>query len=141
MLKAKMERSVNAHADAIADCDARKITGAERLGVIAFASTAMHVGSARGALAQAALAGGKAQTFTFAALAKAAKVRQSDVTRANLAYIKHNIDFRKALVGFTFDFDIVEEIVVVKRYSAAPKVARKSPAKPKPVASAETESA
>jgi hypothetical protein len=123
-LQAKRLRAENKHADAIAHCEANKIRGAERLGYIAFESTGMQLGSARGAIAQFVLKAGKSATYTFAEIVKGAKVSTSDVTRANLAYIEHNISaLRQDLVGFTVDFDMSAETVSVRPYKAAQKAA------------------
>jgi hypothetical protein len=136
-LAAKRARSQNAHADAIAYCDENKVTGNARAGYIAFASTAMQLGSDRGAIAHAILSPGKTGTFAFRDIAKAAKVKLSDMSRVNLAYIAHNVDFRRALVGFTIAFDLETQTVTVARVaSAAPRkpVSRKTAKAVEPVA-------
>ena len=129
VLAAKRTRAENAHADAIAYCEANKVRGTERLGAIAFASTAMQPGAARGAIAHAILSPGKSGTRTFREIAKAAKVSLSDMSRANLAYIAHNVEFRRDLVGFVVSFDMSAETVTVRPYKAvqtAPRKARKA---------------
>jgi hypothetical protein len=144
MLQAKRIRSENAHADAIAYCDANKVRGTEKAGFVAFASTAMQLGSARGAIAQYVLSQGKAATFTFAQIAKGAKVSPADVTRSNLAYIAHNVDFRRDLVGFVVSFDMSAETVSVRPYKAAqaaPRKSKASKAAPAPQAAADAPSA
>ena len=131
MLAAKRERAQNAHADAIAYCDETKMRGTERAGYIAFASTAMQAGSARGAIAQAVLTEGKSGVQTYAAIAKKAKVSLADMSHANLAYIARNVEFRKALVGFTLSFDAEKETVTLRTYraeAAKPRKAKKAPA-------------
>jgi hypothetical protein len=125
LLAAKMQRATNAHAVALAECDANKIRGTERLGIVAFASTAMQGGSPRGAIAKAVLSPGKSGVYTFAQVAKAAKVKIGEVSRANLAYVEHNIEFRKALVGFVLSFDLDAETVTVRPYRVPAKVERK----------------
>jgi hypothetical protein len=129
LLAAKMLRSTNAHAVALAECDSAKIRGTERVGIVAFATTAMQAGSPRGAIAKAALAPGKTTVFTFAQIAKAAKVKVSEVSRANLEYIAHNISHRNkalgGLVGMSFEYDLEAETVTVRPYRVPAKVERK----------------
>jgi hypothetical protein len=115
-LLAKIARSQNAHAVALAECDANKVRGTERLGIIAFASTAMQEGSPRGAIARAVLIAGKSGVYTFAQVAKTAKVKIGEVSRANLEYVRNNVEFRKALVGFVVSYDLDAETVTVRPY-------------------------
>jgi hypothetical protein len=115
-LIAKMHRSEVAHATALALCDANNVRGTERLGIVAFASTAMQADSPRGAIARAVLIAGKSGVYTFAQIAKLAKVHLSHVDRANLAYVANNVEFRKALVGFVLSVDLDAETVTVRPY-------------------------
>ena len=134
-LAAKRMRSENAYADAIAYCEANKVRGTDRAGYIAFASTAMQVGSARGAIASAVLLPGKTGTYTFAEIAKRAtalggkKVSVADCNNTNLAYITHNVEFRRDLVGFVVSFDMSAETVSVRPYKVAEEAPRKPAAK------------
>jgi hypothetical protein len=133
ILAAKRERAENAHADALAYCDANKIRGTEKAALVAFASTAMQAASDRGAIAKAAFSEGKARVWTFAALAKAAKVSIATLSTANLAYIARNVAFRADLVGFSFVADGEAETVTVrpvKAAKAAPRKAAKGKAAP-----------
>jgi hypothetical protein len=123
LLSAKRERAENAHADMLAYCEQNKIRGTEKAALVAFASTAMQAASDRGAIAKAAFAAGKAGTFTFAAIAKAAKVSVSTLSTANLAYIARNVAFRADLVGFVFAYDSEAETISVRPYKAAQKAA------------------
>jgi len=130
LLAAKRERAENAHADMLAYCEQNKIRGTEKAALVAFASTAMQAASERGAIAKAAFAQGKAATFTYAQLAKAAKVSIAALSTANLAYIARNVAFRADLVGFVFSHDADAETVSVRPYKAAAKAApRKGKAK------------
>jgi hypothetical protein len=138
MLAAKRARAIVAHANAVAMCDAEGIKGNARKGIVAFASTAMQLDSARGRIAHAVLIGGERAEYTFAAIAKAAKCTLADVSRANLAYIANNVQFRRELVGFLVSFDMSEQTVSVRPYSAAQAAPRKGKGKvsPAPVAPA-----
>jgi hypothetical protein len=129
-LAAKYTRALNAHAYAIAYCEANGVKGAEKTGYVAFASTAMQADSVRGAIARAALHSGRSATFSYKELAKAAKVSIADMSRANLAYIRHNIEYRVDLVGFTFDYNVETETVTVRPVRAAPVTVKPKKAKP-----------
>ena len=134
LLAAKRERAENAHADMLAYCEQNKIRGTEKAALVAFASTAMQAASDRGAIAKAAFAQGKAASFTYAALAKAAKVSLATLSTANLAYIARNVAFRADLVGFVFAYDADAETVSVRPYKAAQKAAPRKARKAAPLA-------
>jgi hypothetical protein len=71
---------------------------------IRFAGSAMQEGSARGAIANTFCAqepGG----YTYAAIAKAADVSLSDLSKANLDYVARAFAFRVDLVGLVVSFD------------------------------------
>jgi hypothetical protein len=127
-LAAKRARAIVAHANAAAMCDAEGIKGNARKGIVAFASTAMQLDSARGRIAHAVLIGGEKADYTFSAIAKAAKCALADVSRANLAYIERNVKFRRDLVGFLVSFDMSDETVFVRPYKAAETAPRKGKA-------------
>jgi hypothetical protein len=128
MLAAKKARAIVAHANAVAMCDSEGIKGNVRKGIVAFASTAMQLDSARGRIAHAVLIGGESADYTFAAIAKAAHCALADVSRANLAYIENNVRFRRELVGFLVSFDMSDETVSVRPYKAATVAPRKGKA-------------
>jgi hypothetical protein len=134
MLSAKRERAIVAHADAIAFCEAEGITGNARKGLVASASTAMHADSARGKIAHAVLVAGVSADYSFADVAKAAKVSRADVNRANLFYIARNVAFRRDLVGFVVSFDMPSETISVRVYRAEAAKAPRKAAKAAPVA-------
>lgn len=127
-LAAKKARAIVAHSNAVAMCDAEGIKGNARKGIVAFASTAMQLDSARGRIAHSVLIAGEKADYTFAAIAKAAKCTLADVSRVNLAYIENNVRFRRDLVGFLVSYDMSEETVSVRPYNAAQTASRKGKA-------------
>lgn len=118
-LAAKKARAIVAHSNEVAYCNEQKISGLEKIGRVAFASTAMQADADRGKIARAILLPGKSATYTFKQVATLAKVAPDLVNRANLFYIRRNVEFRKELVGFVVDFDMSEKTISVKAYKAA----------------------
>jgi hypothetical protein len=115
-LARKRARSEQRHSDAIAECRAEGIplSSPKARGRIAFASTSLQLESTRGRIAHAVLIKGEAATYSFAAVARAAKLSIADLSRTHLAYIENNIAFRRDLVGFSFEYNIEAEKINVR---------------------------
>jgi hypothetical protein len=131
-LAAKRERSIVACGQAQAFAKEEGLKGAEFAGYVAWKSTAMTETGLRGKLAKAVLLPGKARTYTFAELAKAAKVKVGQIVYKDLFYIARNVKFRVAQVGFLVEFDMEAGTVTVRNAVAKAAKAPKVEALPAP---------